>query len=53
MAGRKTIRIVVTGKQRPETSVDDMTRLVLALGRELAKRSPEESSPPAREEAAG
>lgn len=52
MAGRKAIRIVVTGKQRPETSVDDMTRLVLALGRELAQRS-EDSPKPTGEEVAG
>jgi hypothetical protein len=43
----------VTGRQRPDTSPDDMIRLVLALGNELAKRSPRTDAKAARREIAG
>lgn len=53
MAARKVIRIMVIGAARPATSVEEMTRIVLALGRELAQRPKRNHSERAGEETTG
>jgi hypothetical protein len=36
---KKGVRVVVGGKQRARIDVEAMTQIVIALGRELAKRA--------------
>jgi hypothetical protein len=35
---KKGVRVVITGKPRPTIDVDAMTHVIIALGREFAKR---------------
>lgn len=35
---KKGVRVVITGKPRPNIDVDAMTQIVIALGREFAAR---------------
>jgi hypothetical protein len=35
---KKGVRVVITGKPRPKIDVDAMTQIIIALGREFAKR---------------
>lgn len=36
---KKRVRVVISGKPRPKIDVDAMTQIIIALGREFAKRS--------------
>lgn len=35
---KKGVQVVITGKPRPNIDVDAMTQIIIALGREFAKR---------------
>ena len=35
---KKGVRVVITGQPRPKIDVDAMTQIIIALGREFAKR---------------
>jgi hypothetical protein len=35
---KKGVRVVITGKPRPKIDVGAMTQIIIALGREFAKR---------------
>jgi hypothetical protein len=35
---KKGVRVVISGKPRPKVDVDAMTQIIIALGREFAKR---------------
>lgn len=35
---KKGVRVVITGKPRPKIDMDAMTQIIIALGREFAKR---------------
>ena len=35
---KKGVRVLVAGKPRPKIDVDAMTQIIIALGREFAKR---------------
>ena len=35
---KKGVRVIITGKPRPTIDVEAMTQIIIALGRELAKR---------------
>jgi len=40
---KKGMRVVITGAQRRTIDIDEMTQIVIALGRELAARKPTQS----------
>jgi len=42
---KKGVRIVITGKPRPTIDVDAMTQVIIALGREFAKRKGAKTKP--------
>jgi hypothetical protein len=41
---KKGVRVIVTGNQRRDITVEQMTQIVLALGRELAAQSAEQQA---------
>ena len=42
---KKGVRVVITGKPRPTIDIDAMTQVIIALGREFAKRKGAETKP--------
>ena len=42
---KKGVRVVITGKPRPTIDVDAMTQIIIALGREFAKRKEAKTKP--------
>jgi hypothetical protein len=51
MTKKKGVRIIISGVQRRTIEVDAMAQIVIALGRELAARTPEQPRPVASAEA--
>ncbi len=47
MPKKKGVRVVITGVPRPKIEVDQVTQIIIALGRELAahKRSRRQAEP--------
>ena len=42
---KKGVRVVITSKPRPTIDVDAMTQVIIALGREFAKRKAAKATP--------
>jgi hypothetical protein len=49
---KKGVRVVITGKPRPTIDTDAMTQIIIALGREFAKRKAAAKAKPASNQAA-
>jgi hypothetical protein len=42
---KKGVQVVITGKPRPKIDTEVMTQIIIALGREFAKRKQDRSKP--------